>query len=144
MVNPADPSHSDYLISTNGLKAEPVHYAPEPLFDNTISELLEQLDTHYNERCGFITGEEQEIVTVENIHENKRNNFYMCEESAEKAIKYIYEKTGQNIMGIWHTHPNGYPWPSPRDIRGWPKPALNWRYFLVSRGAVTEWRLVDD
>jgi len=142
--NPAHPAHSNYLISTDGIRAEQIYHPEVPLFESTVSELLEHLDLKYNERCGFITNEDQEIVQVDNVHENKHNNFYMCERSAEKAIDYIYRKTRRTILGIWHTHPNGYAWPSPRDIKGWPDERLAWRYFLVSRGVVTEWRLVSD
>lgn len=142
--NPAHPGHSNYLISTNGILAEQVYHPDVPLFESTVSELLNQLDGRYNERCGFITNDDQEVVVIDNVHENPRNNFYMDEDSAEDAIEYIYNKTGRTILGIWHTHPNGYAWPSPRDIRGWPRKELQWRYFLVSRGVVTEWRLVGD
>jgi proteasome lid subunit RPN8/RPN11 len=142
--NPAHPAHSNYLISTNGIRAEPVHFHEEPLFESTIEELLSHLDGRLSERCGFITSDDQEVVVIENIHEDSRNNFYMCEEKAIKAIDYIYEKTDRTILGIWHTHPNGYAWPSPRDIAGWPKKELQWRYFLVSRGVVTEWTLVHE
>lgn len=141
--NPAHPGHSNYLISTDGWRAEPIEYPCEPLFESTISHLLEELDGHYKERCGFIT-KEQEIVRVENAHFDPHNNFYMDEEDATQAISYIYDESLDEIMGIWHTHPNGYPWPSPRDIVGWPKKDLGWRYFLVTRGCVTEWRLVRD
>lgn len=95
------------------------------------------------ERCGFID-EEQNIHRVDNIHRNPHSNFYMDEDDAEQTINSIYEIYQSNIIGIYHTHPNGYPWPSPRDIAGWPNPALNWRYFLVTRGQVTEWQLVID
>lgn len=142
--DPSHPAHSNYLISTNGLRAEQIRHPEVPLFESTVAGLLENLDGKYNERCGFITDDDQEIVVVENAHKNKHNNFYMCEDSAEEAIEYIYEKTNRTILGIWHTHPNGYAWPSPRDIRGWPNLELRWRYFLVSRGVVTEWELVSD
>lgn len=141
--NPAHPEHSDYLISTNGLRAEPVFYPDEPLFESTIVELLEQLDGRYLERCGFIDSE-QELHRVENSHADPHSNFYMETEDAKRAIHEIYEIMDRHIMGIYHTHPNGYPWPSPRDIAGWPNPKLGWRYFLVTRGKVTEWRLVDE
>ena len=142
--NPAHPAHSNYLISTKGYRAERIYYPSTPLFESTISELLEHLDSSYSERCGFITSDDQEVIRTENVHEDKHNNFYMGEDSTEEAIEYIYEKTNRTILGIWHTHPNGYAWPSPRDIVGWPKAELKWRYFLVSRGVVTEWELVND
>lgn len=142
--DPAHPDHADYLISTNGWRAEPVEHPCEPLFESTVNFLLQELDGHHMERCGFITKEDQQVVRVENSHGDPHNNFYMEESDAEDSIHYIYEECHDSIMGIYHTHPNGYPWPSPRDIRGWPNLSLGWRYFLVSRGNVTEWRLVRD
>lgn len=143
IIDPAHPAHSNYLISTNGKKAEPVERPLVPLFQDTIDTLLSHLEGHYNERCGFITEDMQEVVPVYNSHENPHSNFYMDTEDAQKNIDYIYEDRQTSILGIWHTHPNGYPWPSPRDIIGWPNQKLGWRYFLVSRGNVTEWRLVN-
>lgn len=141
--NPAHPSHSDYLISTGGLRAESIEFPCAPLDESTVSTLLEELDFHKEERCGFVTSE-QHVVNVKNSHTNPRANFYMDEPDAYEAIDYIYNQLQQTIMGIYHTHPNGYPWPSPRDIAGWPNSQLGWRYFLVTRGNVTEWRLVRD
>jgi proteasome lid subunit RPN8/RPN11 len=141
--NPAHPGHSDYLISCKGKKAEQIFYHPEPLYESTVNHLIDELEGHYMEKCGFLTLEE-EIVRVQNSHLKPHANFYMEEEDAKNAIDYIYNDLGTEILGIYHTHPNGYPWPTPRDIRGWPNPALKWRYWLVTRGTVTEWRLVDD
>ncbi|AEL97928.1 tail protein [Mycobacterium phage Patience] len=141
--NPASPSHRNHLISTNGKRA--VLIEPEiPLLESTVSQLLEELDGHYLERCGFISKHEQNIYPVHNAHEFASMNFYMDEDDAVEAIRNIYDRDHDEIMGIYHTHPNGYPWPSPRDILGWPKVELGWRYFLVSRGNVTEWRLISD
>lgn len=131
-------------MSTHGLRAEQIFHPSEPLFESTISGLLELLDGKYLERCGFITRDDQEIVPVENTHQDPHNNFYMSEEDASEALEYIYNETNREILGVWHTHPNGYPWPSPRDILGWPNVSLGWRYFLVSRGNVTEWRVTSD
>lgn len=144
ILDPADPSHGDYLISTDGWRAEKLYFTDSPLFESTVSELLHQLELFTIERCGFITTEDQEIVTVDNTHDDPINNFFMEKADYEKALRYIYEETQREVLGIWHTHPNGYPWPSPRDIWGWPNHNLGWRYFLVSRGDVTEWELVRD
>ena len=141
--DPAHVSHGDYLISTNGFRAESIEYPCDALPQSTIEKLLSELDGHHMERCGFITNN-FEIVRVQNVHTDPHNNFYMDEEDANECFQYIYEELKDHIIGIYHTHPNGYPWPSPRDIVGWPNLALNWRYFLVSRGNVTEWRLVRD
>ena len=141
--NPAHLGHSNYLISTHGKRAERIYHPDVPLFESTVSDLLIELESHYMERCGFID-HEQNIHQVPNVHHNPHANFYMDEEDGKRTVDKIYDVCQSHIMGIYHTHPNGYPWPTPRDIAGWPNPQLNWRYFLVTRGEVTEWRLVDD
>ena len=144
VLDPAHPSHSDYLISTNGWRAEQVFDSDAPLDDVTVQRLINELESHALERCGFITTSPEEIVVVQNSHENPRMNFFMETEDFTASLEYIYEATNREVLGIWHTHPNGYGWPSPRDIAGWPNLELGWRYFLVFRGNVTEWRLVRD
>lgn len=141
--NPAHPGHSEYLISSNGRKAEQIFFHEIPLPEKVRSELLSECFNYSLEHCGFITIE-FDLVRVHNSHQVPQRNFYMDEADAGHAIDEIYQHQKSEILGVWHTHPNGYPWPTPRDLRGWPNPALNWRYFLVTRGDVTEWRLVDD
>lgn len=140
--NPAHRAHSNYLIPTNGYRAECIE-SDLPLHESTISKLLEELEGHYKERCGIITTENN-IVYVPNSHEDPHSNFYMDADDGADALNYIRDDLQENILGIWHTHPNGYPWPTPRDICGWPNLSLGWRYFLVTRGAVSEWVLVHD
>lgn len=143
--NPAHIAHSNYLIPTNGKRAEPIFHAEVPLLQITINELIAELEGHYLERCGFIDSE-MDLFRVQNSHKVPHSNFYMEEndETVQQALHEIYEIRQTHIIGIYHTHPNGYPWPTPRDIAGWPNPATGWRYFLVTRGEVTEWTLVND
>lgn len=141
--NPAHPGHSDYLISSEGRQAEQMFYHHTPLLESCITELLNELYHNKEEQCGFIT-KEFDIFKIKNSHLNPRHNFYMTEEDAAPVIDSIYQKRATEVLGVWHTHPNNYPWPTPRDIVGWPNPALGWRYFLVTRGTVTEWRLISD
>ena len=139
--NPAHPGHSNYLIDSKGRQAEQLFYHHNPLPESVRTELLDELFLQSEERCGFIT-EDFEVVRILNSHLEPRTNFYMNEHDASEAINQIYRKLESSILGIYHTHPNNYPWPSPRDLVGWPNPKLGWRYFLVTRGDVTEWRLV--
>lgn len=143
-MDPSHPAHSDYLISTNGLRAVPIEFSDEPLYESTRTDLLHRAYDSSQELCGFITSEDQTILEVRNVHEEPRKNFFMERSDIENQVDYIYNGLRQHILGIWHSHPNNYPWPSPRDIVGWPNQALCWRYFLVSRGDVTEWSLVRD
>ena len=141
--NPAHPGHSNHLISTKGKRAQRIWHHDIPLFESTKEHLLEIWDEKPTEQCGFIDSE-QNIWVVPNIHEKSRDNFLMHQAHMENAIKEIYIKDKNSILGIFHTHPNNLPWPSPRDIVGWPNPKLGWRYFIVTIDKVLEWELIND
>lgn len=145
MINlndPAHPGHSNHLISTKGKRAQRI-FPDVPLFESTVEHLLEIWDEEPTEQCGFIDSE-QNIWVVPNIHENSMKNFLMNQAHVENVMKEIYLKNKNSILGIFHTHPNSLPWPSPRDIVGWPDKAWNWRYFIVTKNEVLEWELVND
>jgi proteasome lid subunit RPN8/RPN11 len=135
------PNDCTQLISTNGRKAERIWHPDTPLFESTTSQLLEIADLYSHERCGFLDSE-QNIYQITNVHKHPRMNFFMEEREVEDVVTEIYQIKQDSILGIFHTHPNGFPWPSPRDIVGWPNPKLGWRYFLVTPSDVSEWELV--
>lgn len=139
VLNPADPSHSNHLISTNGRYAERVW--GDLLLEETQDDLVRFALESDLEICGFITVD-QDIFMVKNIHEEPKYNFFMDFDSCSETIREITEVKKSRIMGVFHTHPNNQPWPSPRDIVGWPNLALNWRYWIATRKEVLEWRLV--
>ena len=140
-LHPADPAHSDHLISTNGVKAQRVWYPPEPLYESTVSDLLSEWRYEVIEQCGFIDSE-QDIWLMNNVHQSPRGNFRMNDAQVRNTLDEIYNRRKRTVIGIFHTHPNNLPWPSPRDIVGWPNPKLGWRYFIVTKYDVLEWELV--
>lgn len=140
--HPAHPAHSEYLISTQGWIAETVDDAEKVMPEQCKSDLISICQTHILERCGFITLD-WDIVAVNNVHEKPEHNFYMDIEDAQQSLDYIIEETHSDVLGVWHTHPNNWPWPTPRDICGWPDiNVVNWRYFVVTTSDVIEWRKV--
>lgn len=106
-----------------------------------VNNLLLDWNREVIEQCGFIDLN-QELWYIPNIHEYPRMNFLMDTEVTTKILENIYERDNQSVLGIFHTHPNGVPWPSPRDIVGWPNTRLGWRYFIVTGSEVVEWELV--
>lgn len=141
--DPAHPGHSNHLISTNGKRARRVWHHETPLFESTVNQLLMDWNREVTEQCGFIDSN-QELWYVPNIHEKPRMNFLMENDEAERILEHVYNVSQECILGIFHTHPNGVTWPSPRDIVGWPNPKLGWRYFVVTGIDVVEWELVND
>lgn len=142
MLSPADPSHDNHLISTNGLRAQRVWHHENPLYESTVNQLLLDWNREVTEQCGFID-DEQELWYIPNVHEKPRANFLMDTEVATRVLENIYENRN-SVIGIFHTHPNSVPWPSPRDIVGWPNTRLKWRYFIVTSDQVVEWELCRD
>lgn len=142
MVSPADPSHTELLIPVNGRTVERIWHPDEPLFESTHSSLIEACLLSDLECCGFIDTD-NDIWFVRNIHTKPEHNFLMQTESAQNILNEI-EKSGNDVLGIFHSHPNNHPWPTTRDIVGWPDPSLlpDWRYFIVLTDDVLEWGLV--
>lgn len=143
MVKPSDPSHSEHCISTNGYRAQRVWNHPNPLNEITVDDLIKDWEEEDTEQCGFIDSK-HDIWYIPNIHDKPRSNFLMEEKETFKILQKIYNVDQNKVLGIFHTHPNNVPWPSPRDIVGWPNPKLKWRYFIVTQNQVIEWELVRD
>lgn len=139
--DPAHRGHSNHLISTDGRTARRVWVPDLPILETVKNELIQICQSHANERCGFIDSY-WDIHDIPNIHEEPRHNFYMSDDGTAQVLKKIYEEYEEHVIAMWHTHPNNVPWPSPRDLRGWPNPELGWRYLIVTNDDVLEWELV--
>ena len=138
-ISPSSPFHCDQLISTNGKKAERIDC--NDLSVAIVNSLTKMARLGREERCGFLTNTGA-IYQILNGHEEPTHNFFMEKEAVREAVEEIYQISHDHISAIWHTHPNNIPWPSPRDIHGWPNLALGWRYFIVTHSEVLEWKLV--
>lgn len=138
--DPAHPSNCNQYIPTNGRKAERVWGST---LDKQVCDLLTAGCISSNkERCGFVTSDE-DIFYVNNVHAEPRHNFLMDPEDFAEVVSEIYDIRQTRILGIFHTHPNDVPWPTPRDLVGWPNPELRWRYWIVTNTEVIEWELVS-
>lgn len=142
LLNPAHPGHCTQAISTDGRKAERI-WTPDSALDVGIAEtLITHARLSKKERCGFLT--EEDVWTIDNVHLEPYHNFYMDQQQVDETLTEIYDERGSRVIGVWHTHPNHVPWPSPRDLVGWPNLELNWRYWVITPTEVIEWRLICD
>lgn len=139
-LNPADPSHSDHLIPLGGRKAQRVWHPDSPILESVQNELVGICNRFSDEQCGVISSE-WNVYPVSNVHLKPRFNFLMDELEFREIIRQIYDVREERVLGIFHTHPNNVPWPSPRDIAGWPNPRLEWRYWIATNKEVIEWEL---
>jgi len=142
LTDPASPAHCTHAISCEGRSAVRVFEPKNPMPERLASLLTAGAIAHRNEICGFITSD-WSVEQVVNAHLHPRNNYYFDPTDLERAIKFIYNELGSEIIGQFHTHPNGVTWPSPRDLVGWPNPVLGWRYWIVTPTEVIEWELVE-
>ena len=141
LCNHADPSSVNQLIRTNR-RAQRVWLPEIPLNKDVAEELTTICHSTNTEICGFIDSAD-EISYIGNHHLHPSHNFLMSAADCEVAFKDIYQKKKRRIIGVFHTHPNNTPWPTPRDLVGWPNPALQWRYFIVTHTSVIEWELLN-
>ena len=142
LTNPANPGSCTQAISTHGRTAERIWEPSKPL-DEEIQKILRlACMKNRKEICGFITTDE-DIWPITNVHGEPYHNFFMDVKETESKINQIYNERHCSIVGIWHTHPTHIPWPSARDLVGWPDPALGWQYWIVTATGVIEWVLIE-
>lgn len=134
------PTATDQIIDIGNRKVERIDMPNHPLRGDTINELVMSCRNSPIEVCGFVTTT-GEVHYVGNLHEEPTQNFLMDADEGREVIKEIVLRNHEAILGMFHTHPNNLPWPSPRDIVGWPNPDLGWRYWIATSRDVIEWRL---
>lgn len=144
MTKISDPAHRtncDQYIATKGRTAERIWN--EAVDEAIEKELVASCNNSNKERCGFLT-EDQDIFYVDNVHAVPQYNFLMDADDLARVVNEIYDIRQTRILGVFHTHPNNVPWPTPRDLVGWPNTQLGWRYWIVTNSEVIEWRLVTE
>ncbi|MDR7001030.1 M67 family metallopeptidase [Neobacillus niacini] len=84
-----------------------------------------------NEACGLLSGEEGTGLTLWKIKNEYKspNRFYMSKESIQQAFIEM-EVLGEQLTGIFHSHPSTPAFPSIKDIRNNAYPQL--AYLIVS------------
>lgn len=103
------------------------------------------------EVCGVLGGSRgapsvvEEAYPVENVSDSPRTNYYMDPEDQLRAIDRV-EEDGWEVVGFYHSHPEGPDHPSETDAKRatWPKHS----YVIVSLGAddafVGSWRWTGE
>ncbi|TLS37466.1 M67 family metallopeptidase [Pseudalkalibacillus caeni] len=86
---------------------------------------------HPYEACGLLSGKDGTVCTIwrmENIHRS-RVSFEMDIDEIRRVFELI-EKKGEELLGIYHSHPTGRPYPSKDDIQNNNYPEID--YLIVS------------
>ena len=82
------------------------------------------------EICGFIL-RGWDAEPIDNVAPKDRE-FYMDE---QQQLEVMMQNRGK-IIGVYHSHPSGQTFPSPKDIEYAPR---GMRYWIIASGKVTEW-----
>ena len=103
--------------------------------------LAEAVATPEREVCGLLFGSNPDSVTMirscENIAANPVDSFEIDPASLIAAHKAA-RAGGPSLIGCYHSHPNGVPKPSPRDVEsGW---GMNSLWLIVAGNQLTAWR----
>jgi proteasome lid subunit RPN8/RPN11 len=90
-----------------------------------------------HEVCGFFS-HEWDVISVRNVHRAPARGFAMDEDE----LLALMERTDGDLLGVWHSHPGGNPYPSDADesfaFSGF------YRYFIVTSESVYEWKFTSD
>ncbi len=70
------------------------------------------------EACGLLAGKDGRVEMVIGVRNAARSAVrYLMEPRAQWRAFNRIEQMGLDLLGIYHSHPNGPHWPSPTDIQ---------------------------
>jgi desampylase len=109
--------------------------------EGTLDAILSHADAaHPNECCGLLLGEDAKIThahSTENVHPNPATHFEI--DPATLIAAYKAERAGgPQLIGYYHSHPNGRAEPSPTDRESAAHDGKIWA--IVANGHVSFFR----
>ena len=113
------------------------------------SEVLEALvaeagAVHPRECCGMLLGEGDEVTAIlpaRNVHPSPDSHFEIDPQALVDAHRSA-RAGGPDVLGYYHSHPNGLAEPSATDRSCSARDGSIWA--IVARGEVSFWRDGDD
>ena len=101
-------------------------------------------EAHPREACGLLLGEGEHITAATvaaNIHPDPVRHFEI-DPAALLAAHKAQRAGGPQVLGYWHSHPNGRPAPSDEDRALAAGDGRLWA--IVANGAISVWRSEPD
>jgi proteasome lid subunit RPN8/RPN11 len=90
-----------------------------------MSQMIAEARQHQpHEACGLLIGAGltvQQVISIPNTDPRPEQGFILSPQALVTAL-YAAESAGQQVIGIYHSHPRSASFPSERDIQG----ALQW------------------
>jgi proteasome lid subunit RPN8/RPN11 len=125
---------------------------PAPLADEILTHTRAGLP---NEACGLLAGDSSGVHAVyPTVNADPSPVSYTIDPAGHFAALQDAERRGLELIGAFHSHVDGPPYPSPRDVAGAAEPDWIWlvigpmrgvaelRAYRIQDGRVTEEELV--
>jgi len=89
------------------------------LYKSVINEIILQAKVSLPEECCAFLGGEKDTFThyypLKNCAEKRKENFFASPVEIFQTLQHM-NKIGQELLGIYHSHPNSIAYPSKTDI----------------------------
>ena len=105
--------------------------------------IAEAAAAHPRECCGILLGERSVIAALQradNVHGDPARHFEIDPQALVDAHRAA-RTGGPQVLGYYHSHPNGLERPSSRDLDMAAHDGAVWA--IIAAGGVTFWRLGD-
>jgi proteasome lid subunit RPN8/RPN11 len=105
--------------------------------------LGEAAAAHPRECCGVLLGEGERIVAIQpaaNVHPQPETHFEIDPQALIDAHRAA-RKGGAQVVGYYHSHPNGRAKPSATDCASAARDGMIWA--IIAAGRITLWRSGD-
>lgn len=117
---------------------------PTELSSEVVECLLrEAAIAHPHECCGILLGEGEAVSAIRpatNVHPEPQRHFEVDPQSLVDAHRAA-RSGGPQVLGYYHSHPNGLAEPSPTDRASAARDGAIWA--IIAAGRITLWRLGD-
>lgn len=97
------------------------------------------------EWCGILRGRGEKVTTADytvNVAVDPENTFEIDPQALISAYRLARRPNALQVLGFFHTHPNGPAVPSPRDAEGAVPDGKLW--IIAGRDGVLVWRAVEN
>ena len=105
--------------------------------------LAEAARAHPRECCGILLGERSviaDLLRADNVHRDPAKHFEIDPQALVDAHRAA-RAGGPQVLGYYHSHPNGLERPSSRDLDMAARDGAVWA--IIAAGGATFWRLGD-